>query len=196
MERVSMQGRVTQLLSDWNRGDTRAQRDLFSLVYDELRRLAGAYMRRERRGHTLQPTAVVHEAYLRLVDQRTAGPRNRAQFLGLAAIMMRRLLLNHARDRQAAKRGGGARRVSVTLVDDGPDGFDVDVLTLHQALERLAALDPRKSQIVELKFFGGLTTKEISEALNVSVATVERDWTFARAWLLNAVRGGVDSAPR
>jgi RNA polymerase sigma factor (TIGR02999 family) len=189
MERVSMQGRVTQLLRDWNKGDTTAQRDLFSLVYEELRRLAGAYMRHERREHTLQPTALVHEAYLRLVDQREAGPRNRAQFLGIAAIMMRRVLLNHARDRRAAKRGGGARRVSVTLVDDAVEGFDVDVLTLHRALEELAALDSRKSQIVELKFFGGLTTKEIGAALGVSVATIEREWTFARAWLVNAVTG-------
>jgi RNA polymerase sigma factor (TIGR02999 family) len=196
MERVPRQGRVTQLLSEWDRGVTAAQRDLFSLVYEELRRLAAAYMRRERREHTLQPTALVHEAYLRLVDQREAGPRNRAQFLGIAAIMMRRVLLNHVRDRRAAKRGGGARRVSVTLVDDTAGGFDVDVLTLHRALEELAALDPRKSQIVELKFFGGLTTKEIGVALGVSVATVEREWMFARAWLVNAVTGGGERRPR
>ena len=190
MGRLSRQGQVTQLLSDWNRGDTRAQRDLFAVIYDELRRLAAAYMRGERREHTLQPTALVHEAYLRLVDQRKVGPRNRVQFLGLAAIMMRRVLVNHARDRRAAKRGGGARRVSVTLVDEAAPEFDVNVLTLHQALEQLAALDSRKRQIVELKFFGGLTTKQIADFLQLSVATIERDWSFARAWLANAVVNG------
>src|SRR5262245_43249394 len=117
MERLSKQGRVTQLLSDWNRGDAAAQRDLFALVYDELRRLARACMRRERREHTLESTALVHEAYLRLIDPPTVGPRNCAQFLGLAAMMMRRVLVNYARDRRAAKRGGGARRVSLSFVD-------------------------------------------------------------------------------
>ena len=180
---------VTRLLLDWSKGDRAAHEQLLPVVYDELRRLAGAYMRRERRNHTLQPTALVHEAYLRLVDQQRVDWRNRAQFVGLAAVMMRRILVNHARDREAAKRGGQAERVSLTLAGDVFHRPDVDVLALHDALDRLAALDPRKSQVVELKFFGGLTTDEIAEALELSAATVEREWSFSRAWLYEAIAG-------
>ena len=183
-----MSGAVTQLLIDSGSGDERAREELLPLVYAELRRLAGGYMRRERPDHTLQPTALVHEAYLRLVDQQRVDWKNRAQFLGVAAVMMRRILVNHARDRAAAKRGGHAERVSVTFAEAllRPE---LDVISLHDALDRLAAIDPRKGHVVELKFFGGLTTEEIAEVLHVSSATVERDWTFARAWLHDALDG-------
>jgi RNA polymerase sigma factor (TIGR02999 family) len=180
---------ATRLLIDWGKGDPAAHEQLLPLVYDELRRLAGAYMRRERPGHTLQPTALVHEAYLRLVDQQRVDWRNRAQFVGLAAMMMRRVLVNHARVRAADKRGGDAERVPLTLAGEMLRRPEVDALALHEALDRLAAQDPRKSQVVELKFFGGLTTVEIAEALELSPATIEREWSFARAWLYDAMQG-------
>jgi RNA polymerase sigma factor (TIGR02999 family) len=177
------------MLLDWSTGDERARDEMLPLVYDELRRLAGAYLNQERRDHTLQPTALVHEAYLRLIDQHQIDWKNRAQFIGLAAVMMRRILVNHARDRAAAKRGGQAQKVPLTGIEVAGDAPDVDVIELHDALERLDALDPRKSRIVELKFFGGLTTAEIGQVLQVSVATVERDWSFARAWLYDVIAG-------
>jgi RNA polymerase sigma factor (TIGR02999 family) len=181
--------RVTRLLLEWSDGDERARDEMLPLVYNELRRLAVAYLLRERRDHTLRPTELVHEAYLRLIDQRQVDWKNRAQFVGLAAVMMRRILVNHARERLAAKRGGGAQKVPLSAVDPADDPPDVDVLALHDALERLAAVDARKSRIVELKFFGGLTTSEIAEVLDLSPATIERDWSFARAWLYDAVAG-------
>jgi RNA polymerase sigma factor (TIGR02999 family) len=162
---------------------------LLPIVYAELRRLAASYLRRERPGHTLQPTALVHEAYVRLIDQRQIDWSNRAQFMGLAAVMMRRVLVNHARDRVAGKRGGGAEHVPLTLAGAAIGAPEIDLLDLHDALDRLAASDPRKAQIVELKFFAGLTTEEIAAMLEVSTATVERDWKFARAWLYRAVSG-------
>jgi len=162
-------------------------------VYEELRRLARYYLSRERPGHTLQATALLHEAYLRLIDQKQVDWKNRAQFLGLAASMMRRILVNHARDRAAGKRGGQAQKVSLSLALDAFEQPDVDVLVLHEALERLAGIDPRKSHVVELKFFGGLTNEEVSEVLRISNATVEREWSFARAWLYQAVTSGVPS---
>jgi len=146
-------------------------------------------MRRERSDHTLQPTALVHETYLRLIDQRSVDWRNRAQFLGLAAEMMRRVLVNHARDRSAGKRGGGAERVSLSIAENLFDRQEVDLIALDDALGRLSTHDPGKSRVVDLKFFGGLTTAEIAEFLHVSVATVEREWNFARAWLYEAVAG-------
>ena len=168
-------------------GSPAPSEEMLRLVYGELRRLAAAYMRRERTDHTLQPTALVHEAYLRLIDQRTVAWGNRAQFVGLAAVMMRRILVNHARDRVAAKRGGAGIRAPLTLALEIATLPDVGVLELHEALERLAVLDPRQSHIVELKFFGGLTTREIGDVLQVSHATIERDWSFARAWLHGAL---------
>ena len=159
------------------------------IVYAELRRLAASYLSRERQGHTLQPTALVHEAYVRLIDQRQIDWNNRAQFIGLAAVMMRRILVNHARDRIADKRGGGAEHVPLTLAGEGIGAPEVNLLDLHEALNDLTATDPRKGRIVELKFFGGLTTAEIAEHLGLSVATVERDWKFARAWLYRAMAG-------
>jgi RNA polymerase sigma factor (TIGR02999 family) len=162
---------------------------MLALVYAELRRLAASYLRRERPDHTLQPTALVHEAFIRLVDQRQIDWSNRAQFMGLAAVMMRRILVNHARDRVAGKRGGGVERVPLTLAADGIGVAEVNLLDLHEALDRLGEADRRKAQIVELKFFGGLTTDEIAATLGISTATVERDWKFARAWLQQAVSG-------
>jgi len=182
--------RVTQLLLDWSDGDERARAEVLPLVYDELRRLAALYLLRERHDHTLQPTALVHEAYLRLVDQRQVNWRNRAQFVGLAAVMMRRILVNYARDRAAGKRGGDLQKVPLSDADEPGRPEDVDVIVLHDALDQLSAIDSRKSRIVELKFFGGLTTNEIAEVLQLSPATIERDWSFARAWLYDAISGG------
>lgn len=180
---------VTRLLLDWSDGNARARDEMLPLVYDELRRLAASYLVRERHHHTLQPTALVHEAYLRLVDQRQVNWKNRAQFVGLAAVMMRRILVNHARDRAAGKRGGDLQKVPLSDADESAKPPDVDVLVLHEALERLGAIDSRKSRIVELKFFGGLTTNEIAEVLQLSPATIEREWSFARAWLYDVMAG-------
>jgi RNA polymerase sigma-70 factor (ECF subfamily) len=178
---------LTQLLIDVGNGDNSALNQILPLIYDELRRLAGSYMRHERRDHTLQPTALVHEAYLRLIDQRRADWKNRAQFFGLAANMMRRVLVNHARDRAAGKRGGNTPRVTLSLAGE-LDQPEVDVIAVDEALGKLAELDPRKSRIVEFKFFTGLTTEEIGEVLGISTTTVEREWKFSRAWLFNALK--------
>jgi RNA polymerase sigma factor (TIGR02999 family) len=178
---------VPQLLREWTQGDEHARDAVVPFVYDELRRLATSYLNREAPGHTLQPTALVHEAYLRLIGQQQLDWNNRAQFLGLAATMMRRILVNHARDRHAAKRGGNAQRVPLSEVDVLSTPQNIDIIDLDDALERLGGFDARKAQLVELKFFGGLTTAEIAEVLHVSPATVERDWCFARAWLYDAI---------
>ena len=174
---------------DWGGGDQNAREQMLPLVYDELRRLAASYLRRERVDHTLQPTALVHEAYLRLIDQRRVDWTNRAQFVGVAAVLMRRILVNHARNRAAAKRGGGGEHEPLTIAADPLGKTVIDVIAVNEALDGLAALDARKCQVVELKFFGGLTTAEIGEALHVSAATVEREWSFARAWLYDRVGG-------
>ena len=189
MDEPAAPGAATALLIAWRGGDEGAREQMLPLVYDELRRLAGGYLRHERPGHTLQPTALVHEAYVRLIDQRQVDWANRAQFIGLAAVMMRRVLVNHARDRVADKRGAGAEHVPLTVAGEPMGAPELDLLDLHDALERLAALDARKSQIVELKFFGGLTIDEIADTLAISHATVEREWKFARAWLFNAISG-------
>jgi RNA polymerase sigma-70 factor, ECF subfamily len=153
-------------------------------LHGELRKLAAAYLRRERPGHTLQPTAVVHEAYLRLLPQRAIPWENRAHFFGIAAQMMRRVLVDHARRRRAAKRAGAAvETVMKSAIADPVNAGDVDVLALHEALDALAALDARQAQIVEMKYFGGLTAEEIAEVLNISVSTVKREWTTAKVWL-------------
>jgi RNA polymerase sigma factor (TIGR02999 family) len=175
---------ITQLLLLWNDGDQTALEKLMPLVHSELRRLAGNYLRRERPGHTLQPTALVNEAYLRLVDQRKAKWQNRAQFYGIAAQLMRRVLVDHARQHKAAKRGGSdQKRLSITSAGALSDKPDLDLLALHEALEELATVDPQQSRVVELKFFGGLSIEEIAEVMNLGHATVERDWKMARAWL-------------
>ena len=174
---------VTQLLERWSGGDRAALDELMPLVYDELRRLAGNYLRRERPDHTLQPTALVNEAYMLMVDQRRARWQNRAQFVGVAAQMMRRILVDHARAVQAEKRGGRQFAVSLTEAEGFGESPDLDLLRVNEALERLAALDPDQARVVELRFFGGLTIEEAAEAMRVSHATVERDWKMARAWL-------------
>jgi len=188
---VAPPGAITQWLLDWGRSDKQELDQMLPIVYGELHRLATQYLSREVTGHTLQPTALVNEAYLRLVDQRRVDWRNRAQFLGVAAGMMRRILVNHARDRSAGKRGGNAQQVSLSLVDAPSGRPDVDLIDLEDALDRLAAQDERKGRVVELKFFGGLTTEEIAEVLQISGATVEREWAFARAWLYDAIEGKV-----
>lgn len=180
---------VTRLLADWSKGDQKALDKLMPLVYQELRRLASNYLRRERAGHTLQPTALVNEAYLKLIDQKNARWQNRAQFYGVAAQLMRRILVDHARAHQAGKRGGlDQQRLSITSAAEiGAKQVisepAIDLLALHEALNELAEIDPQQSRIVELKFFGGLSIEETAEVLGVGHATVERDWKMARAWL-------------
>ena len=174
--------------------DRRALDAMLPDVYAELRTLASLYLRGERESHTLQPTALVHEAFLRLVDQRKVAWTNRAQLLGVAAEMMRRILVNYARERAAAKRGGDVRRVSLSLGELSLRQPEVDVIMLHEALERLQQLDWRKGRVVELKYFGGLTTEEIAGVLEISGATVEREWKFARAWLYDAIEGHPEAA--
>ena len=175
---------ITQLLTRWSDGDETALDKLMPIVYSELRRLASNYLRRERANHTLQPTALVNEAYLKLIDQKSARWQNRAQFYGIAAQLMRRILVDHARQHNAAKRGGSDQlRLSITSAGNLATKPNLDVLSLHEALEELATLDPQQGRIVELKFFGGLSIEETGEVLGVGHATVERDWKMARAWL-------------
>ncbi|CAN5877175.1 sigma-70 family RNA polymerase sigma factor [soil metagenome] len=176
-------GRITQLLLKWSGGDSSAREELMPLVYGELRRLAAKYLRRERVNHTLQPTALVNETYLRLIDQQKVEWQNRAQVFGLAARLMHNILVDHARSHQAAKRGGQQFSVSLSRADRISQEAEIDLVALHETLERLAAHDPQKGRIVELRFFGGLTIEETAEVLEISHATVERDWKMARAWL-------------
>jgi RNA polymerase sigma factor (TIGR02999 family) len=179
---------VTQLLLKWGEGDEGALDELLPLVYDALRRLAGSYLRRERPDHSLQATALVHEAYLRLVDQKIVGWKNRAQFIGVAAQMMRRILVDHARARHAAKRGGAGLKLSLSIADRFVPEKDLDLIALDDALNALAVFDAQQSRIVELRFFGGLTVEETAEAIGLSRATIERDWTLAKAWLLREIK--------
>ena len=174
---------VTQLLVDWGNGDRQALEKLTPLVYQELKRLATRYLRRERREHTLQSTALVHEAWLRLIDQNHVHWQNRAQFFGIAAEMIRRILIDHARNRQAAKRGDGAIKLSLDEALGAPDRRDFDLVALDDALKDLAKLDPKQGQLVELRFFAGLSIEESAEVLGVSPATVKREWAVAKAWL-------------
>jgi len=180
---------VTELLRAWSDGDSGARDRLIPVVYEELRRRAAVSLRRERTGHTLQPTALVHEAYLRLVDQRRIVWQNRAQFFGVAAELMRRILVDRARAHGAAKRSGQWARVTLDPQSAVVNPLDVEVLDLDSALSALASFDARKSRIAELRFFGGLSLEETGEVLGVSVATVERDWQVARAWLFDALSG-------
>ena len=185
-----MSSDVTQLLLDHSRGNGEALDRLLPLVYDELRSLANRSLRRERPGHTLQPTALAHECYLRLVDQRLVQWQNRAHFFAVAATAIRRILVDHARSRGAARRGGGRQRVEF---DEGAlvsEEIDLDFVALDEALEELAEMDPRKSRVVELRFFGGLGIEDVSEVLDISHATVEREWKLARAWLYREIRKG------
>ena len=183
---------VTGLLLAWGRGDQSAADQLVPAVYEELRRQAERAMRREGGEHTLQATALVHESYLRLVDQRQVAWRNRAHFFAIASTIMRRILVDHARGRLTAKRGGGATQITLAGVEAGHahDGADeVDLLELHEALEKLAVLDPDQARLVELRYFGGLTIEDTGEALAISPATVKREWALARAWLRRELGG-------
>jgi RNA polymerase sigma factor (TIGR02999 family) len=180
---------ITALLTRWRAGDERAGAELLTVVYAELRKLAASYMRRERREHTLAPTGLVHEAYLRLCGSADIDWQSRGHFLAVFAQQMRRVLVDHARSVRSAKRGAGVHKQSLTGVDPGDLRVEsVDLLAVNEALDRLAALDPRAAQVVELRYFGGLTEREAAEALQVSTATVKRDWDFARTWLLTQLQ--------
>lgn len=179
---------VTELLCRWSAGDEQAPETLMPLVYQELRDLARRYLQRERGNHTLQPTALVHEAYLRLVDQSRVQWQNRAQFFGVAAQLMRRILVDHARAHVAAKRGGQAERISLDDAEISPEARATELVELDAALAELALVDLRKSRIVELRFFGGLSIDETAEAMGVNSATVRRDWTVAKTWLHHRIR--------
>jgi RNA polymerase sigma factor (TIGR02999 family) len=174
---------LTQLLVRWSDGDKAALDEAVPLVYQELRRLANSYLQRERHNHTLQPTALVHEVYLRLAGQEITGFQGRAQFFGLAARIMRNVLVDHARTQKRAKRGGSQVKLSLAHADRFDKQEEVDLIALDDALNELAATNPQHSQIVELRYFGGLTIEETAEVLGISHATVERSWKFARAWL-------------
>ncbi|MGA2981003.1 MAG: sigma-70 family RNA polymerase sigma factor [Terriglobales bacterium] len=175
---------ITELLAQWSRGDLDAREALMPLVYAELRRLAGSYLRRERSDHTLQPTALVNEAYLKLVEQKNVHWKDKGHFFAITAQLMRRILVDHARSHLAEKRGSGVAKVPlegvITMSKERPD----DLLTLDESLTRLARIDPRQAQIVELKVFAGLSIEDTAELLGISPATVKRDWSMARAWLV------------
>ena len=185
---MTSQHEITRLLADWSNGDRGALEKLTPLVYDELRRLAGRYLRQERVGHTLQSTALVHEAYLKLVGQNNVRWQNRAHFFGIAAQMIRRILVDYARARKADKRGSGAEKLSLDEAIALPGGQDLDLVALDDALEGLAKIDSRQSRLVELRFFAGLTIEETAEVMQMSLATAKRDWVSAKAWLSREVR--------
>ena len=183
-------GEVTRMLRAWSAGDPHAQDELLALVYGELRQRAAGHLRRDRQGHTLQPTALVHEAYLRLVGQRRVSWQNRGHFFALASQMMRRILVDHARAHSSDKRGGAAQKLSL---EDAPISIEpdsVDLLALDEALSKLAAIDPRKERVIELMYFAGLDQKETAAVLAVSEKTVQRDWQMAKLWLLRELSAG------
>ncbi len=183
------QQQVTQLLGDWRSGDASALEKLIPLVQPELQRLARHYMSRERPGHTLQATALLDDAYLQLAEITNPQWQNRAHFFAVSAQLMRRIMVDHARQRNAAKRGGGAIRISLDECAAVTETRADELLALDEAMERLATFDRRKAQVVEMRYFGGLTMEEIADVLKIHVNTVMRDWTAARAWLLAALRG-------
>jgi RNA polymerase sigma factor (TIGR02999 family) len=183
-------GEVTRLLQSWSGGDRSALDELTPFLYAELRNIAAAYLRRERGGHTLQPTALVNEAYLRLIDQTQVQSRSRAQFFAIAANLMRQILVNYARRHRSLKRGSGGKKVELDDASAIVDRPQVDLLALDEALEQLARVDPRQSRVVELRFFGGLGEEEVAEVLDVSPITVKRDWRIAKAFLHNQLEGG------
>ncbi|MGI8470140.1 MAG: sigma-70 family RNA polymerase sigma factor [Pyrinomonadaceae bacterium] len=174
---------VTEILQKWREGDSKAAERLFPLVYDELKRQARAYLRRERPNHTLQPTALVHEAYLRMVDRTALTAENRTHFFALASRVMRQILVDHARRRNAGKRGGAAELFSLENMDILPAQSAADLLELDEALQKLEKIDNRKCRVVDMRFFGGLKEKEIAEVLGITEKTVRRDWQFAKLWL-------------
>src|ERR1044072_5274145 len=180
---------ITELLVGYGRGDKEALDQLMPIVYEELRRQAARYLRKERPGHTLQTTALIHEAYVRLVDQRHLQLQNRAQFFGIAAQLMRRILVDHARTKNRVKRGGSNVKVSIDDATFAVKGQDLDVVALDEALQRLAEIDEQQSRVVELRFFSGLTVEETAEVMGISKATVKRDWSMAKAWLHRELTG-------
>jgi RNA polymerase sigma-70 factor (ECF subfamily) len=189
MTPASPQQQVTQLLCDWRSGDGTALEKLVPLIQPELQRLAHHYMSRERAGHTLQTTALVNDAYLRLADNSHPQWQNRAHFFAAAAQLMRRIMVDHARHRQALKRGGGALMVELDEARVASESRAADLLELDEALEKLALFDKRKADVVEMRYFGGLTMEEIAEVLKIHVNTVTRDWSAARAWLFATLSG-------
>ena len=182
---------ITQLLAEWSEGNQAALDKLYPLVYNELRRLAHGYLRRERKGHTLQTTALINEAYLRLVDQKQVHWANRSHFFAISAQIMRRILIDHARRYDYAKRGGGAPRISLDEAAVVAKERARELLMLDEALNGLAKIDPRRGQVVELRYFGGLNNEEIAGVLKISENTVTRDWNMARAWLYQELSGSV-----
>jgi RNA polymerase sigma factor (TIGR02999 family) len=176
-------GEVTQLLESWREGRSEALEDLLPLVYEELRRLAAHYLRRERQGHTLQPTALVHEVYVRMIGKTPIHVKDRSHFFTVAAQAMRRILVDHARRHRAGKRIGTADKVSLDNAPEIAVERDIDLVALNEALERLAEINPRQAKLVELRYFGGLTNREAADVLEVSEGTVENDWKVAKVWL-------------
>jgi RNA polymerase sigma factor (TIGR02999 family) len=190
MDQMGQTGAVSRLLQAWGRGEMQARDDLMPVVYRELRRRAGAYLRRERHDHTLQPTALVHEAYMRLVGQERVAWQNRAHFFAIASQMMRRILIDYAREHEAAKRPGAGVKV---ILDDRIGAAQpraCEFIALDQALVELTRIDPRQGQIVELRYFGGLSEQEVADVLSISRATVTREWQTARAWLYRRMTAG------
>ena len=183
------QHHITELLAEWSDGNQSALDELYPLVYEELHRLARRYMSRERKGHTLQTTALINEAYVRLVDQRNVRWANRSHFFAISAQIMRRILIDHARRHAYAKRGGGAQQVSLEEAATVTPDQSLDLLRLDEALKSLSEMDPRRGQVVELRFFGGLNNEEIAGVLKISENTVTRDWNMARAWLYQQLTG-------
>ncbi|HEU5459219.1 MAG TPA: sigma-70 family RNA polymerase sigma factor [Pyrinomonadaceae bacterium] len=189
MTRRTHQHEITQLLAEWSDGNQSALDELYPLVYEELHRLARRYMSRERKGHTLQTTALINEAYVRLVDQKNVHWANRSHFFAISAQIMRRILIDHARRHAYAKRGGGAQQVSLEEVAIVAREQSAEIIRLDEALKILAKMDPRRCHVVELRYFGGLSNEEIAGVLNVSENTVTRDWNLARAWLYQQLTG-------
>jgi len=192
---VSETSVVSGLLHAWGKGDLKAREKLMPLVYEELRRRAAAYLRRERRDHTLQPTALVNEAYLRLIGQERVAWQNRAHFYGVAAQMMRRILVDHARGHGRGKRFGSALRVALDERVGTTEPRDCELLLLDQALDELASMDPQQAQIVELRYFGGLTEAEVADMLTVSRSTITREWLIAKGWLYRRITTGEPRSP-
>lgn len=182
--------KITELLVNWNNGDEAALEQLMPLVYGELRRMARRYMRQQSPGHTFQTTELIHEAYLKLARQESQNYQNRAHFFGIAAQAMRHILVDYARARHSRKRGGWQERVTLDDSFGSASAASDDILRLDEALTNLAAIDSRKSRVVELKYFGGMTNEEVATALGVSPETVKRDWRFSRTWLLRELSGG------
>lgn len=186
---MKAQPNITEVLQRWSNGEQSALDELVPLIYKELRRLAGNYIRRERQHHTLQPTALINEVFLCLIDQHDIKWQNRAHFFGIAAKLMRRILVDHARKDQAAKRGGGQYNLSLSKADRISGQPSIDLLAVHLALQQLEKLDSQQSRVVELRFFGGLTIEETAEVMGLGHATVEREWKMARSWLRHELQG-------